>query len=129
MRAGEKQWVPGGPSEAPPPGGREAAEVERVIAPRVLLRPIGNPLPLGLLGLTAATLSMGRSTSAGSLPLSSTRSPSSSSPSPSVMTPTQASATVFGFLARDAVVASGIGVQAAAWFTTGLILLTTPPGR
>lgn len=42
--------------------------------------------------------------------------------------PLQAVAMVFGFLARDAVVASGFGVQSASWLTIGLLLLVTPAG-
>ncbi len=42
--------------------------------------------------------------------------------------PIQGSATILGFLARDTVVASGIGVQGASWLTIGLLLITSSPG-
>ncbi len=91
----------------------------------VFLRPIGNPLPLGFLGLTVATISLA------GLDLGWV--PSSEQHQVAIVLvafafPLQATATVFGFLGRDAVVASGIGVQSGAWLTLGLLLLTSAPG-
>lgn len=96
------------------------------LPPRVVLRPIGNPLPLGFLGLSVATLVLA-GLNLGFLP-------SSEQHQVALILlvfafPLQAVATVFGFLARDAVVASGIGVQAGSWATIGILLLTSPPGR
>lgn len=92
---------------------------------RVFLRPVGNPLPLGFLGLTVATLVMA-SLNLGWVPTAQQHEVAL------VLIvfafPTQGLATVFGFLARDAVVASGIGTQAASWLTIGLLLLTSAPG-
>lgn len=42
--------------------------------------------------------------------------------------PLQLIATVFGLLARDAVVASGIGVQGGGWFAISALLLFGPTG-
>lgn len=96
------------------------------LPPRVFLRPIGNPLPLGFLGLTVATLSLA-ALNLGWVPTSEQHSIALVLIAFSF--PTQLIATVFGFLARDAVVASGIGVQAASWLTTGLLLLTSRPSH
>jgi succinate-acetate transporter protein len=97
-----------------------------VLQPRVFLRPIGNPLPLGFLGLTVATLSLA-ALNLGWVPTAEQH--SIAIVLVAFAFPTQLIATVFGFLARDAVVASGIGVQAASWLTIGLLLLTSPPGH
>jgi succinate-acetate transporter protein len=91
----------------------------------VMLRPIGNPLPFGFLGLTVATIAL-----AG---LNLGWVPSSEQHQVAIILiafvfPIQATATIFGFLARDTVVASGIGVQGAAWLAIGLLLLTSSPG-
>ena len=41
---------------------------------------------------------------------------------------TQVIASVFGYLSRDPVASTGMGVQAAAWLCIGLLILTSPPG-
>jgi succinate-acetate transporter protein len=91
----------------------------------VFLRPVGNPLPLGFLGLTIAAVvvaafelgwvPVGEQHQVGLVLIA-------------FAFPLQALATVFGFLARDAVVASGIGVQSGSWLTIGLVMLTSHPG-
>jgi succinate-acetate transporter protein len=92
---------------------------------RVVLRPVGNPLPFGLLGLTVATLVL-TGLNLGWIPTSEQH--QVAIVLVAFAFPVQAVATVFGFLSRDVVVASGIGVQGASWFTIGLILLTSAPG-
>lgn len=92
---------------------------------RVVLKPIGNPMPLGLLGLTIATLAVagldlgwvptGEQHQVGLVLIF-------------FAFPLQGLATIFGFLARDAVVASGFGVQSASWLTFGVLQLTSHPG-
>jgi hypothetical protein len=42
--------------------------------------------------------------------------------------PLQLIASYFGFLARDAVAATGLGIQSAAWLCIGLSLLVSEPG-
>jgi hypothetical protein len=42
--------------------------------------------------------------------------------------PLQLLASVFGFLARDVVAATGMGVLAGTWGTVGLVTATSPPG-
>jgi succinate-acetate transporter protein len=91
----------------------------------VFLRPIGSPLPLGFLGLAVASLVLG-SFELGWLPVAEQH--QLAIVLIAFAFPLQAVATIFGFLSRDAVVASGIGVQAASWLTTGLLMLTSRPG-
>jgi uncharacterized protein len=42
--------------------------------------------------------------------------------------PLQLVASVFGFLARDVVAGTGMGILAGTWLAVGLILLTGEPG-
>jgi succinate-acetate transporter protein len=95
------------------------------IPSRVFLRPIGTPLPLGFLGLTVATVVLAA--------VNLSWVPASEQHQAAIVLiafafPLQAIATVFGFLGRDAVVSSGVGVQAGGWLTIGLLLLLSPPG-
>ena len=92
---------------------------------RVVLRPIGSPLPLGFLGLFVATLSFsalqlgwipeaqGSTVALGALGLT---------------VPVQLVASVYGFLARDPVAGTGMGILAGTWAAAGLATLTSPPG-
>ncbi len=105
---------------------QESSEVGAVLPPRIFLRPIGSPLPLGFLGLTVATLSVA-ALNLGWVPMS--QSHEIAVVLIAFTFTTQAVATVFGFLARDAVVASGIGVQAGAWLTVGVMMATSPPSH
>lgn len=92
---------------------------------RVVLRPIGSPLPLGLLGLFVATLSFS-SVQLGWIP------PSQGSTvalaALGLTVPAQLVASVFGFLARDPVAGTGMGILAGTWATAGLATITSPPG-
>lgn len=94
-------------------------------ATRIVLRPIGNPLPLGFLALAAATLlvsglqlgwlvpSDGRAVALILL---------------AFVFPLQLLASIFGFLGRDVVAGTGMGVLAGSWLSIALVSLTTPPG-
>jgi uncharacterized protein len=42
--------------------------------------------------------------------------------------PLQGTASIFGFLSRDGVVATAMAVLAGTWLTVGLAMLTSPPG-
>jgi len=100
--------------------GRSAADVSRVV-----VRPMGTPLPLGFLGLFAATLGFsalqlgwlppeqGRNIALGVLALT---------------VPTQLVAALYGFLARDPVAGTGMGVLFGTWGAAALVTLTSPPG-
>jgi succinate-acetate transporter protein len=94
-------------------------------AERVVLRPIGNPLPLGFLALAGATLLVSGlqlgwlATSQGTdvaLVLI------------AFVFPLQLVTSVFGYLGRDVVAGTGMGVLAGTWLSVGLITLISPPG-
>lgn len=94
-------------------------------AARIVLRPLGNPLPLGFLGLAGGTLLVsglqlgwlqpreGREVAMMLL---------------AFVVPLQALAAILGFLARDVVAGTGMGILAATWACVGVIKLTGAPG-
>lgn len=92
-------------------------------ATRITLRPVANPLPLGFLALAAATLMLaslqlgwlgpGESRDVGLALLA-------------FAFPLQLLACIFGFLARDVVIAVDMGVLAGTWLATALVLLASP---
>jgi hypothetical protein len=106
--------------QAPPPGGDEHLAVSRII-----VRPMGTPLPLGFLGLLVATVgfaavqlhwipaAQGRFVALGVLVFT---------------VPVQFLASVLGFLARDPVAGTGMGVLAATWAASSVITLASPAG-
>jgi uncharacterized protein len=95
------------------------------LATRVVLRPLATPLPLGFLALAVATTafasvqlswvpqSQGHTVALGVLVLT---------------VPLQLLAAVMGFLARDPVAATGMGILAGTWGAACLATLTSPPG-
>ena len=99
--------------------------IEPELATRVMLRPVASPLPLGFHVLALATVPFtavqlgwvapteGRVAAIGAI---------------AATVPLQLLASVFGFLARDVVAATGIGVLAGTWATVGLTTATSPPG-
>jgi succinate-acetate transporter protein len=96
-----------------------------LVAPRVVLRPLATPLPLGFLGLFAATLSF----SAVQLGWIAKTEGSTVALGILVLTvPAQLIASVMGFLARDPVAATGMGILAGTWAAITLATLTSPPG-
>ncbi|MBX9244783.1 hypothetical protein ICW40_08165 [Actinotalea ferrariae] len=92
---------------------------------RVVVRPIGSPLPLGFLALVVATVgfaalqlqwvpaSQGSAVALGVLVLT---------------VPLQLLASVLAFLARDVVAGTGMGLLAGTWGATALVTLTGAPG-
>jgi uncharacterized protein len=94
-------------------------------ATRVVLRPLASPLPLGFLALAVATVafatvqlgwipqSQGHTVALGVLVLT---------------VPLQFLAAVMGFLARDPVAATGMGILSGTWAAACLATLTSPPG-
>ena len=92
---------------------------------RVVLRPIGSPLPLGFLGLFVATLSFS-SVQLGWIPQS--QGSTVALAALGLTVPVQLIAAVFGFLARDPVAGTGMGILAGTWATAGLATITSPPG-
>lgn len=100
-----------------------ANPVER--AARIVLRPIGNPLPLGFLALAAGTVVL----SALQLGWLSARDGHDVALILiAFVVPLQLLASVFGFLARDVVAGTGMGVLAGTWLCVGLVLYTSAPG-
>lgn len=92
---------------------------------RIVLRPVATPLPLGFLGLFVATLSFA------SLQLGWIADRQGSTIALAVLgltVPVQLLASVFGFLARDPVAGTGMGILAGTWAAAGLATLTSPPG-
>lgn len=95
------------------------------MAGRVVLRPLGSSLPLGLVGVavTSSMLSV--------LELGWIRAVEGSTVGLVALAfafPIQLVATVFAFLARDTVAGTGLGVFSGVWLTTGLSQLMSAPG-
>ncbi|MCG6497771.1 GPR1/FUN34/YaaH family transporter [Kitasatospora sp. A2-31] len=93
--------------------------------PRIFLRPLATPLPLGFLGLAVATFVLS-GLQLGWVPVGQAHQVAL------VMVafafPAQLIAALYGFLCRDAAAATGMGVLAGTWLTLGLITLGSPPG-
>ncbi len=94
-------------------------------AARIVLRPIGNPLPLGFLALAAATLLVS-GLQLGWL------APAEGQDVALILIafvfPLQLTSSIFGFLGRDVAAGTGMGILAGTWLSVGLITLTSPPG-
>lgn len=92
---------------------------------RVVLRPVGSPLPLGFTALGGASVILSG--------LQLQWLPTSEAHQVGMVilvfaVPLQLLASVFGFLARDSVGGTGMGVLAGAWLVTGTLTFTSPPG-
>ena len=92
---------------------------------QVVARAIGNPLPLGFVGLAAATLLVS------GLQLS-WFSPTEGREVALILIafvfPVQLVASVLGFTGRDVVAGTGMGILAGTWLSVGLVKLTGEPG-
>lgn len=91
---------------------------------RVFLRPIANPFALGFVGLAVATILVS------GLELGWIGSSERTQTAVLILAfapPIQMVACVFGFLARDAVAATALGVQSATWLAVGMSLLLSKP--
>lgn len=103
------------------------AEIERRVeaTTRVTLRPIASPAALGFIGLAGSTLTLAglqlgwmeaaEGQTVGLIALAFT-------------VPLQLLASIFGFLARDGVIATGMGTLTGIWFAIALTLITSDPG-
>jgi succinate-acetate transporter protein len=101
--------------------GLQAADVTRI-----MLRPIASPLPLGFLALFVASLLISalqlhwvpaaeqHKLAIGLLALT---------------VPLQLIGCLYGFLCRDVVASTGLGVLGGTWATVGVTLLSSPPDR
>ena len=94
-------------------------------AARIVLRPIGNPLPLGFLALAGGTLLVS------GLQLGWLEPKDGQHVALILLAfvfPLQLVASIFGFLGRDVVAGTGMGVLAGTWLSISLVQLTSPPG-
>jgi succinate-acetate transporter protein len=96
-----------------------------VHAARIMLRPIGNPLPLGFLALAGGTLLLS------GLQLGWLE-PSDGHDVALILIafvfPLQLVVSVFGYLARDVVASTGMGVLAGTWLSIALVMLAHAAG-
>lgn len=102
-----------------------AVQQEELSVSRIVLRPIGNPLPLGFLGLFVATSAFA-TLQLGWVPADQGRVVALSALL--FTAPLQLLAAVYGFLARDPVAGTGMGVLAGTWTLAGYVTLTSEPG-
>jgi uncharacterized protein len=102
----------------------EARDANQLRSTRIFLRPIANPFALGFTGLAVATILVSGvelGWIAGSDRAQTAILIIAFAP------PIQLVACVFGFLARDAVAATALGVQSVSWLAVGLSLLLAKP--
>ena len=90
-----------------------------------MLRPIANPLPLGFLALAGGTLMLA-GLQLGWIPRGEGH--QVALVLLAFVVPLQLVSSVFGFLARDVVTGTGMGLLAGTWLAIALVTLTTPPG-
>jgi succinate-acetate transporter protein len=115
------------PSGPPETGERSGSygRFENIAATRVFLRPLANPLSLGFLGLFFATM-LFTSLELGWVPASDSH---TLAEAVLVFTvPVQVIACVYGFLTRDTVAATGMGVLFGTWGGLALGTLLSRPG-
>ncbi|MDQ6783186.1 MAG: GPR1/FUN34/YaaH family transporter [Actinomycetota bacterium] len=92
---------------------------------RITIRPIGSPLPLGFAALGAASVVLS-GVQLGWVPIEESHQAAVAVIAFAV--PLQLLASVFGFLARDSVGGTGMGLVAGSWLVTGLLTLLSPTG-
>ena len=103
----------------------KAAREELVSRTCITLRPIAGPLALGFFGLAAATFVMS------GLQLGWVAAVEGKQVALCILAftvPLQFTASLFGFLARDGVAATGMGLLSAIWAVVGLVTFTGRPG-
>lgn len=115
----------GAPAAARPPVRREDDPHALAELTRITLRPIGSPLPLGLLALVPAGVVLGL-LQLGALRLDQTRTVALLLLG--FVVPLMLLSSVFAFLARDTVAATGLGLFGGTWLATALALLSGRPG-
>lgn len=98
---------------------------EPPVATRIVLRPLASPLALGVLALVLATVTLS-SVQLGWVPPADRRVAAMTALVATV--PLQLVASILGFLDRDIVVGTGMGVLTGTWATFGLATVSTPPG-
>jgi uncharacterized protein len=109
-------------SETP---GEKSAREELVSRTSIVLRPIAGPLALGFFGLAAATFVMSGLQLGWVAP---TEGKQVALCILAFTVPLQFAASLFGFLARDGVAATGMGLLSGIWAAIGLVTFTGKPG-
>jgi uncharacterized protein len=112
----------------PSPGQAAAREelaqrLERIV--RVSLRPMASPMPMGFVGLAAATTVLA-SLNLGWIATSEAH--TVAIVMIAFVFPLQGSASIFGILTRDGVAATAMAILSGTWLTVGLVTLTSPAG-
>ena len=100
-------------------------QVSAPSAARIFLRPLATPLPLGFIALSAATLLIS-GLQLGWLGID--QGDSVALILIGFVFPLQLLVSVLGYLARDVVAATGMGILAGTWLSVGLVTLTSPAG-
>jgi uncharacterized protein len=93
---------------------------------RITLRPIGSPLPLGLLALAVATFTLA-GLQLSWIPL--TQQHDAGLVILTFAVPLQLLSCIYGFIARDSAAGTGMALQAGGWFSIGITTLTGQPGK
>jgi len=92
---------------------------------RISFRPIGSPLPLGLLALAVATFTLA-GLQLSWIPL--TQQHDAGLVILTFAVPLQLLSCIYGFIARDSAAGTGMALQAGGWFSIGITILTGQPG-
>jgi succinate-acetate transporter protein len=90
-----------------------------------MLRPIANPLPLGFIALAAATVSVS------ALQLGWFDPDEGDNVALILIAfvfPLQLVSSIFGYLGRDVIAGTGMGILAGTWLTVGLVMAVNPAG-
>jgi succinate-acetate transporter protein len=102
-----------------------AASLQDAANTRIVLRPLATPLPLGFLGLFVATMLVSGA-ELGWVPHSQEKLMLIGVLALTV--PVQLIACVYGFLVRDLVAGTGMGILFGTWGLLAAVLILTPPG-
>jgi succinate-acetate transporter protein len=108
-----------------PSPSRDGHGVQTAAVTRIVLRPIGSPLPLGVLALVPAGALMGVM-QLGGIPVSETKTVALMLLG--FVVPLQLIASVLSFLARDTIAGTGLGLFGGTWLATALALMSGQPG-
>lgn len=93
-------------------------------ATRIMLRPIASPLPVGFLALFVGSLLLS------SLQLHWVPAPERHEVAIGILAftvPLQLIGCLYGFLCRDVIASTGLGVLGGTWATLGVTLVSSPP--
>jgi uncharacterized protein len=105
--------------------GQDEARPEDRAAIRIVVRPLGNPMPLGMLSFGIGMLLLAGE-SAGWIPVSEDMQVGILLSA--FVFPLEALAAVMAFVARDTLAATVLGLFTTSWLALGLVLITGTPG-